>query len=185
MDAAVSVRCPAAAPDCVTSLSWCCVGAMVVLLSRHVALDAASVNVRLSVGRGFASLVARRAVMRLAVSRRGCGLCQSSVQLPRPASSKRDGTTPVSTCLARHCRGQRLSVRRTLMGVQAYRQPAPTTSHVRCMSTSCHPFFPSTLNSVSCRRWLTRSRSLWISGDVVDAVPPCRRRTFTSATSSL
>ena len=46
---------------------------IVLLLSRSVALDVASVDVRLSIGRGCGSLVARRAVMRLAVSGRGCG----------------------------------------------------------------------------------------------------------------
>ena len=42
-------------------------------LSRGIALDIASVDVRLSVGRGCDSSLAHRAVMRLEVSRRGCG----------------------------------------------------------------------------------------------------------------
>ena len=46
---------------------------MLLALSRRVALDVASVDVRLSVGRGCASLIAHHAVMRLEVSERGCG----------------------------------------------------------------------------------------------------------------
>jgi hypothetical protein len=83
---------------------------------------------------------------------------------------------PVSTCRARpharHCSGQRLSVHRSLMGVQARRQPAPPTAHVRCLSSSCRSSYRSTLSSVSCRRWLTRSRSRKTCQTVVDAVPP-------------
>ena len=55
------------------SLSTSRIRVMVLHLSRRVALDIASVDVRLSVGRGCGSLVARRAVMRLVVSGRGCG----------------------------------------------------------------------------------------------------------------
>ena len=99
-------------------------------------------------------------------------LCPSSVQLPRPASGQCDAAAPASTCLARHCSGQRLSVRRSLIAVQPYRQPAPPTTHVCCLSTSCRRSYPNTLTSVSCRRSLTRSRSMWFSRAVVDAVPP-------------
>ena len=99
-------------------------------------------------------------------------LCRSSVQLPCPASSLCDGTTPVSTSLARHCQGQRLSVRRSLKTVHGCRQPTHPTTHVHCLSTSCRRSYPSTLTSVSCRRYQATSRSTWISRDDVDAVPP-------------
>ena len=46
---------------------------MVLLLSRQVALDVASVDVRQSVGRGCASILVHRAATRLEVSGRGCG----------------------------------------------------------------------------------------------------------------
>jgi hypothetical protein len=45
---------------------------MVLALPRRVALDVASVDVRLSVGRGCASLLEHRAVAWLVVSERGC-----------------------------------------------------------------------------------------------------------------
>ena len=45
---------------------------MVLLLSRRAAVDVASVDVRLSVGRGCVSLLADCAGMRLVVSGRGC-----------------------------------------------------------------------------------------------------------------
>ena len=99
-------------------------------------------------------------------------LCRSSVQLPCLASSPCHGAAPVSTSRARHCRGQRLSVRRSLMGDQAWRQPAPPTTHERCLSTSYRRSYTSTLTSVSCRRWFTRRWSMWICRAVVDAVPP-------------
>jgi hypothetical protein len=67
-------------------------------------------------------------------------LCRSSVQLPCPTSRSCAGTTPVSACVAGHCRGQRLPVRRSLMAVPVCRQPAPPTTHVRCLSTSCRSF---------------------------------------------
>ena len=98
--------------------------------------------------------------------------CRSSVQLPCPASRPCDGTATVSTSRARHCSGQRLVVRGSLMIVQAYHQRTPPTTHVRNFSTSCRLSYPSTLASMSCRRCLTRSRSMWISRAVVDAVPP-------------
>ena len=77
----------------------------------------------------------RRSCMRL-LGRRPCchpagilwswiRLCRSSVQLPSPASGQCDGTATVSTSRARHCRGQRVSVSRSLMAVPACRQPAP------------------------------------------------------------
>ena len=99
-------------------------------------------------------------------------LRRSSVQLSRPASGLCDGTAPVSTSRARHCSGRRLLVRRSLVVDQASRQHAPPTTHVRCSSTRCRRSYPSTLTSVSCRRWLTRRWSMWISRAVVDAVPP-------------
>ena len=99
-------------------------------------------------------------------------LRRSSVQLSYPASSPCDGAVPVSTSRARHCRGQRLSVRQSLMVVQACRQLAPPTAHVRCLSTSYRNSYPNTLTTVSCRTCLTRSRSTWINRAVVDAVPP-------------
>jgi hypothetical protein len=99
-------------------------------------------------------------------------LCRSSVQMPRPASGQCDDPELVSTCVARHCRGQRLSARWSLMVAQACRHPAPPTTHVRCLSTNCRRSYPSTLTSVSCRRSLTRSGSMGISRAVVDAVPP-------------
>jgi hypothetical protein len=99
-------------------------------------------------------------------------LCWSCVQLSRPTSPSCAGAATVSTSLARHCRGQRLSVRQSLMVVQACRQLAPPTTHVRCSSTSYRSSYPSTLTSVSCRSCLTRSWSMWICRAVVDAVPP-------------
>ena len=60
-----------------------------------------------------------------------------NVLLPRPASRPCDGTARVSASLSRHCRGQRLSVRRSLMVVQPWRQLAPPTTHARCLSRSC------------------------------------------------
>ena len=98
-------------------------------------------------------------------------LCQSSVQLPCPASCPCDGVALVSTTVTRHYHGHRLPVRRSLMVVQACRQLAPPTAHARGLSTSCRRSYPSTLTSVSCRRCLTRNRSMWISRAVVDAVP--------------
>ena len=55
------------------SLSTRWIRAMVPLLSRRVALDVASVYVRVSVGRGCVSWLALRALLRLVVSRRGFG----------------------------------------------------------------------------------------------------------------
>ena len=98
-------------------------------------------------------------------------LCRSSIQLPRPAYGPCDGAAPVSESRARHCSRPCLSVRRSLMVVQACRQPTASTTHVHCLSTCCHRSFPSTRTPVSCRRWLTRSRSMWLSRAVVDAVP--------------
>ena len=99
-------------------------------------------------------------------------LCRSSVQLSCPASSPCDGGAAVSTCVARHCSGQRLFARRSFMVVQACRQQARPTTHVRCLSTSCRCSYQSTLTLLSCRRCLTRSRSMWICRAVVDAIPP-------------
>ena len=73
VDATVSVQRAAAAADSVSSVSTHCSRARVLLLSRRVALDVASVDVRLSVGRGCVSLLVHRAVMRLVVSGRGWG----------------------------------------------------------------------------------------------------------------
>ena len=72
VDTAVSIQCEAADADCVSSLSTRCVRARVQLLPRRVALDVASVDVRLSVGRGCVSLLVHSAVMRLVVSGRRC-----------------------------------------------------------------------------------------------------------------
>ena len=77
----------------------------------------------------------RRSCMRL-LGRRPCchpaggqwtwmRLCRSSVQLPCQASAQCDAAALVSTSLSRHSHGQRLSVRRSLMGVQVCRQPTP------------------------------------------------------------
>jgi hypothetical protein len=93
-----------------------------------------------------------------------------SVQL-RPASCQCDGSARVSTTRTCHCSGQRLSVRRLSMAVQACRQSAPSSTHVRCLSTRCRRSYPSTPTPVSCRRCLTRSRSMRISRAVVDAAP--------------
>ena len=87
-------------------------------------------------------------------------LCRSSVQLPRPASSPCDGTTRVPSTLARHCSGQRLSVRQSNMVVQAYHQRAPPTTRVHCLSTSRLRSYKSTLTSVSRRRCLVGSRAM-------------------------
>jgi hypothetical protein len=78
VDASVCVQSAAATVDCFSSLSWCCVRARALLPPRRVALDVASVDIRLSVGRGCVSLVTHRAVMRLVVCGRGCG-CVSPV----------------------------------------------------------------------------------------------------------
>ena len=72
VDAAVSAYCAPATVDCFSSLSWCCVRARALLPPRRVALDVASVDVRLSVARGCASFPVQRAVMRLVVRARGC-----------------------------------------------------------------------------------------------------------------
>ena len=87
-------------------------------------------------------------------------LSRSSVQLPRPASSPCDGTTRVPSTLARHCSGQRLSVRQSNMVVQAYHQRAPPTTRVHCLSTSRLRSYKSTLTSVSRRRCLVGSRAM-------------------------
>ena len=157
----VRVRCCTCGVDVTTtgdSLSTRWIRAMVLLLTRRGALNFASVDVRLSIGRGCDSLVARRAVMKLVVSGRWMRLSRSSVQLPCLASGPCDGTALPSTSLARHCRGQRLSVRRSSMVAQACRQQARPTTHVRCLSTSCCCSYQSTLTLLSCRRCLTRSR---------------------------
>ena len=72
VDASVCVQSAAATVDCFSSLSWCCVRARALLPPRRVALDVASVDVRLSVARGCASFPVQRAVMRLVVRARGC-----------------------------------------------------------------------------------------------------------------
>ena len=51
---------------------------MMLLRSRRVALDVASIDVRLSVGRGCASWLAHRAVMRLVVCGCECGYVGSA-----------------------------------------------------------------------------------------------------------
>ena len=51
---------------------------MVLSLPRRVVLDVASVDVSLSVGRGCASLLVERAVMRLVLDGRGCGCVGST-----------------------------------------------------------------------------------------------------------
>ena len=128
---------------------------------------------RSSVRRSWMRLLARAPCCHAAGGRwKWMRLCRACLQPPRPTSRQSDGTAPISTSCARHCRGQRLSVNRPLIVAQACRQPAPPTAHVRCLSTSCRRSYPSTLTSVSCRHCLTRSRSMWISRAVVDAVPP-------------
>ena len=145
---------------------------MAPLLSRRVALDVASCR-RSSVRRSWMDLLGCRPCCHAAGGLwTWMQLCRSSVQLQRPASGQCDGAARVSSSLARHCRGQRLSARRSLMDVQEYRQHTPPTTHVRCLSTSCRRSYPSTLTSGSCRRCMRRSRSMWVSRAVVDAVPP-------------
>ena len=73
-----------ASPHClgVVFVRW------VLPLSRRVALDVASVDVRLSVGRGYVSLLRHRAVMRALVCERGCvcvGLAYSPSTVPSDA----------------------------------------------------------------------------------------------------
>ena len=126
-----------------------------------------------SVRRLWMRLLARRACCHEAGARwTWMRLCPCNVQLPRQASRPCDCAASVSSSVACDCRGQRLSVRRSLMIGQPCRQPAPLTTHERCSSTSCRHYYPSTLASVSCRSCLTRSRSMWICRAVVDAVLP-------------
>ena len=155
------------------------------LVTVSTSRDRRCLSRRSSLRRSWMNLLARPQCCNMAGQSTWIRLCRPSVQLPRPASCPCDGTAPVSTTLARLCRRQRPSVRRSLMAVQVCRQPPPTTTRTRSLSTSCRHSYPSTLTSVSCRRCLTRSRSMWICRAVVDAVLPCRRRTFTSATSPL
>ena len=112
-------------------------------------------------------------------------LCRSSVQLSHPALCPCHCAPLVSTSPARHCRGQRLSVRRSLMVVQPWRQLAPPTTHVRCLSTSCRPSYPTTLTSVSCRRCIDTKQVNVDQSSCRGCGPSCRRRTFASATSPL
>ena len=70
---------------------------------------------RSSVRRSWMGLLARPSYCHAAGSQwTWVRLCRSSVQLSRPATRRCDGAASVSTCLARHCRGQRLSVVRRL-----------------------------------------------------------------------
>ena len=112
-------------------------------------------------------------------------LWQSSVQLPRQASGQCDGAAPVSTSPARHCSGQRLSVRRSVVVDQACRQPAPPTTHVRYLSTSCRWSYPSTLTTVSCRRCVDAKQVNVDLSSCRACGPSCSRRSFASATSPL
>jgi hypothetical protein len=127
---------------------------------------------RSSVRRSWMRLLGRpRAAMRLLVTGRRCG-CVS----PACSCRVRRRVRVMVLLLSRHfvidtVVGQRLSVRRSLMAFQVCRQPPPPTTHARRLSTSCRRSHPRTLTSVSCRRCLTRSRSMWVSRAVVDAVP--------------
>ena len=112
-------------------------------------------------------------------------LSRSSIQLQRPASGQCDGAARVSSSLARHCRGQRLSARRSLMDVQEYRQHTPPTTHMRCLSTCCLRSYPSALTSVSCRRCVDTKQLNVDLSTCRGCGPSCRRRTFASATSPL
>ena len=71
-----------ASPHClgVVFVRWCCP------YLDEVALDVASVDVRLSVGRGCISLLRHRAVMRIVVSGRGCD-CDSPAYSPSTGPS--------------------------------------------------------------------------------------------------
>ena len=108
VDAAVCVQSAAATVDCVSSLSWCCVRALAVLLSRRVVLNLASVDVRLSVGRGCTSCLARRAVMRMVVSGRGCD-CDSPAYIPSTVPSDARNYQHHCHC---DCRSTRRKMRR-------------------------------------------------------------------------
>ena len=112
-------------------------------------------------------------------------LWQSSVQQQGPASCPCDGTAPVSTSLDRHCCGQRPSVCRSFMVVQACRQPTPPPTHARRLSTSCRRSYPSTLTSVSCRRCVDTKQAIVAQSSCRGCGPSCRRRIFASATSPL
>ena len=112
-------------------------------------------------------------------------LCRFNVQLPRPALRPCDGPVAVSASRTRHCRGQRLPVRRSLMVVQACRQLAPPTAHARGLSTSCRRSYPSTLTSVSCRRCVDTKLVNADQSSCCGWGPYCSRRTVASATSPL
>jgi hypothetical protein len=157
-----------------------CDGAAPVLTCR----TRRSLNRRSSVRRSWMRLLAGTPCCHAAAGRwTWMRLCRSSVQLPRLASSPCDGPAAVSACVARHCRGQRLSVRRSLMVVPACRQPGPLTTHARCLSTSCRRSYQSTLTSVSCRRCVDSKLVNVAQSSCRGCGPPCSRRTFASATS--
>ena len=141
---------------------------------------------RSSVRRSWMCLFARPTCCHVAGRQRTwMRLCRSGVQLLRPAPGQCDGVAPVSTSRACHCHGQRLSVSRSLMAVQASRQPAPPTTHAPCSSTSCRRSYQSTLTSASCRRCADTKQVNVDLSSCRGCGPYCSRRTFVSATSPL
>ena len=112
-------------------------------------------------------------------------VCQSSVQLPCPASRPCDGAAHVSTSRACCCHDPRLSVCRSYMVVRAYHQHTPPTTHVRCLWTSCRRSYPSTLTSMSCRRCVDTKLANVDQSSCRGCGPSCSRRTFASATSPM
>ena len=112
-------------------------------------------------------------------------LCRSSVQLPCPAPGQCYGIAPVSTSLARHHSGQRLSVRRPLMVAQACRQHAPR----RLMYAACRlaVIALTRAHRPQCHvdAALTRKQVIVDQSSCRGCGPSCSRRTFASATSPM
>ena len=183
-DTPVLVQCAAVAAVCVFSWSWCCA-------SRGGVAPVSTCRARRCHSRRSS---VRRSWMRLLGCRPCCHapgclwtwmrLRRSSVQLPCPASGQCDGAATVSTSRTRHCRDHRLSVRRSLMGVQTRRQPAPPTTHAGCLSTSCRRSYPSTLTSLSCRRCVD-TKQVNVDRSICRGCGSSYRRTIASATSPL
>ena len=112
-------------------------------------------------------------------------LCRSSVQLPRPTSGTCDGAAPVSTYVARHCRGQCVSVCRSLMGAQARRQTAPPDDACTLLVDLLSSLLPEHTD-LSVMSSLVDTKQVNVDQSSCRGCgPSCRRRTFASATSPL
>ena len=106
---------------------------MLLALSRHVALGVASVDVRLSAGRGCVSLLVHSAVMRLVVSGRGCD-CDSPAYSPSTGPS--DARYYQHHCHC-DCRSMRRKMRRKMRRMMRERR----RRRRRRRRSLAHPYF--------------------------------------------